>query len=144
MRPFLEPKIGGEEMKNNKILKLAGIVVLAVAMVFAFITFSEKPVEGSKAITIEVVDDKQKSTVYELKTDALYLKGAMDEAKGLTYDGADSTYGFSVHTINGVKADYNTDNAYWSFYVNDEYCNYGVDTQPVNDKDAFKIVYTGL
>ena len=53
-------------------------------------------------------------------------------------------YGYSIHTINGVKADYNTDNAYWSFYVNDEYCNYGVDTQPVNDKDAFKIVYTGL
>lgn len=131
-------------MKNNKFLKLVGIVILALAMVFAFITFGEKPQEGSKAITIEVVDDKQKSTVYELKTDALYLRGAMDEAKGLTYEGVDSTYGYTIHTINGVKADYNTDNSYWSFYVNDAYCNYGIDTQPVNDLDAFKIVYTGL
>ena len=129
-------------MKNNKILKLAGIVVLALAMVFAFITFSEKPVEGSKAITIEVVDDEKKSTVYELKTDALYLQGAMDEAKGLTYEGDESQYGLMVHTVNGVKADYNVDQSYWAFYVNGEYCNYGIAEQPVNDQDAFKIEYT--
>ena len=126
---------------KNKILKLAGIVVLALAMVFAFITFSEKPVEGSKAITIEVVDNEKKSTVYELKTDALYLQGAMDEAEGLTYEGDESEYGLMVHTVNGVKADYNVDQSYWAFYVNGEYCNYGISEQPVNDKDAFKIEY---
>ncbi len=129
-------------MKNNKILKLAGIVVLALAMVFAFITFSEKPVEGSKAITIEVVDNEKKSTVYELKTDAMYLQGAMDEAKGLTYEGDEGQFGLMVHTVNGVKADYNVDQSYWAFYVNGEYCNYGIAEQPVNDQDAFKIEYT--
>ena len=130
------------KIKNNKILKLAGIVVLALAMVFAFITFSEKPVEGSKAITIEVVDNEKKSTVYELKTDALYLQGAMDEAKGLTYEGDEGQFGLMVHTVNGVKADYNVDQSYWAFYVNGEYCNYGIAEQPVNDQDAFKIEYT--
>ena len=129
-------------MKNNKILKLAGIVVLALAMVFAFITFSEKTVEGSKSITIEVVDNEKKSTVYELKTDALYLQGAMDEAKGLTYEGDEGQFGLMVHTVNGVKADYNVDQSYWAFYVNGEYCNYGIAEQPVNDQDAFKIEYT--
>ncbi|MEE0967314.1 MAG: DUF4430 domain-containing protein, partial [Bacilli bacterium] len=44
--------------------------------------------------------------------------------------------------VNGVTADYNTDGAYWGFYVNEEYCNYGIDQQPVNDQDAFQIVYT--
>ena len=38
-------------MKNNKILKLVAVVALIAAMAFAFVTFSEKPVEGSKAIT---------------------------------------------------------------------------------------------
>ena len=31
---------------------------------------------------------------------------------------------------------------YWSFYVNDEYCNYGIDSQPVHDGDKFRIEYT--
>jgi hypothetical protein len=34
------------------------------------------------------------------------------------------------------------DGAYWSFNVNGEYCNYGVSEQPVEDGDAFEIVYT--
>ena len=27
------------------------------------------------------------------------------------------------------------------FYVNGEYCMYGIDSQPVNDEDMFEIVY---
>ncbi len=143
MRPFIVgPKIGGERMKNNKILKLVGIIALIATMAFAFMTFSEKPVEGSKAITIEVVDNNQQSKTYSLKTDAEYLRQAMDEAEGLTYDGSEGPYGFSVSTVNGVVADWNVDQSYWAFHVNEQYCNYGIDTQPVNDLDAFKIVYT--
>ncbi|MBR6381239.1 MAG: DUF4430 domain-containing protein, partial [Lachnospiraceae bacterium] len=41
----------------------------------------------------------------------------------------------------GEQAIYAVDNAYWAFYVNDEYCQYGIDSQPVADGDAFKIVY---
>ena len=44
-------------MKNNKTFKLVAIIALIAAMAFAFVTFREKPVEGSKAITIEVVDN---------------------------------------------------------------------------------------
>ena len=47
-----------------------------------------------------------------------------------------------VVEINGVTADYNVDQSYWAFYVNDEYCNYGVDSQPVADGDVFRIEYT--
>ena len=47
-----------------------------------------------------------------------------------------------VDTVNGVRADYEADGAYWSFCVNGEYCNYGIDTQPVEDGDVFSIVYT--
>ena len=129
-------------MKNNKILKLVAVIALIAAMAFAFVTFSEKPVEGSKAITIEVVDQNQQSKTYSVKTDAEYLRQAMDEAEGLTYDGSDGPYGFSVSTVNGVVADWNVDQSYWAFFVNDEYCDYGVDSQPINDLDAFKIVYT--
>ena len=43
--------------------------------------------------------------------------------------------------VNGLRADYDEDGAYWSFYVNDEYCNYSIDEQPVNDGDSFAIKY---
>lgn len=129
-------------MKSNKTLKLIAIIALIAAMAFAFVTFREKPVEGSKAITIEVVDNNQQSKTYSVKTDAEYLRQAMDEAEGLTYEGSEGPYGYSVSAVNGIVADWNVDQSYWAFYVNDEYCNYGVDSQPVNDLDAFKIIYT--
>ena len=47
-----------------------------------------------------------------------------------------------VDTVNGEKAVYEEDGAYWGFTVNGEYCNYGIAEQPVADGDEFEIVYT--
>lgn len=132
-------------MNKKKVILGSGIlVVLIVAMALIWTNFREKPVEGSKEITIEVVDSEGESKVYELKTDAKYLQQAMDEAKedGLTYEGEDGQYGLMVTTVNGEKAVYEENQAYWSFYVNEEYCNYGIAEQPVEDGDVFEIVYT--
>lgn len=132
-----------ETGKINKKLMI-GVAVLAVfAVLFAvvFFLFRPKTVEGGKSITIEVVDNNADSTVYDLHTDAEYLRQAMEETKGLEFSGTESEYGLMVETVNGVTADWNTDRSYWAFYVNGEYCNYGIDTQPVADGDAFQIVY---
>lgn len=131
-----------DKSKKTLIAGLAALVVLISVLAVIFIKFREKPVEGSKSITIEVVDKEGESKAYELKTDAEYLRQAMEEAEGLTFSGAESDYGMMVDTVNDLTADYPTDGAYWSFYVNGEYCNYGIDTQPVADGDAFSIVYT--
>lgn len=124
-----------------------GVLILAVIvalMALAYNAFREKPVQGNKEITIEVVSKAKESTVYELKTDAQFLRQAMEEAKeqGLTFEGEETQYGLTISTVNGEKADFNTSSSYWSFYVNNEYCNYGVDSQPVEDGDAFRIEYT--
>lgn len=97
--------------------------------------------EGSKHITIEVTGADGKTTAYELTTDAEYLRQAMDEADGLTYSGTESDFGMMVEVVNGEQAIYAEDNAYWAFYVNGEYGQYGIDSQPVNDGDKFGIVY---
>lgn len=128
--------------QKNKLLAVGAAVLLAVCMLFAYVTFSEKPVEGSKAVTIEVVNDTGASAVYELRTDAPYLQQAMEEAEGLTFEYTMGAYGASVHTVNGLRADYTLDGAYWAFYVNGEYCSYGISEQPVEDGDAFQIAYT--
>ncbi|MBP3657508.1 MAG: DUF4430 domain-containing protein [Clostridia bacterium] len=120
----------------------AVLVLLASGLALVYVNFREQPTAGSKNITIEVTDNNAKTVSYSLKTDAEFLLQAMEEAEGLTFEGEEGPYGMMISTVNGVTADYNVDASYWSFNVNGEYCNYGVSEQPVNDGDAFAIVYT--
>ena len=125
-------------MKNKKLLGVGALLLLAAAMLLAYTTFRETAQTGSKLVTVEVVDDRGASSSYEVTTDALYLQQVMEQAEGLTFEMADGM----VHTINGLRADYVLDGAYWGFFVNGDYCNYGIDQQPVEDADRFSIVYT--
>ena len=131
------------EKKFNKKALIGVVAMIAVIAVMAtvFVTFRAKPVAGSKEIVIEVVDNNQETTTYELKTDAEYLEQAMDEADGLTYFGTEGPYGLMIDTVNGLTADFNTDGAYWSFYINGEYCMYGISEQPVLHGDTVTIKY---
>ncbi|MCR4793357.1 MAG: DUF4430 domain-containing protein [Lachnospiraceae bacterium] len=97
--------------------------------------------EGSKHIIIEVTSADGTSVTYEVATDAEFLRQAMDEAEGLTYSGTESDFGMMVEVVNGEQAIYAVDNAYWAFYVNGEYGQYGIDSQPVEDGDTYSIVY---
>ena len=95
-----------------------------------------------KSIVVTVVDDKKNEKEYKHNTDAEFLRQALEEIDDLTIEGEDSDTGLYVKKVNGITADYNVDQSYWAFYINDEYCKAGVDTQTVTDGDSFKIVYT--
>ena len=130
--------------KNGKKIAIAAAVLAVIAVIFGVIywNFAPKTTVGAKKITIEVVDDAAASKSYTVQTDAEYLRQAMEEADGLTFSGTESDYGLMVETVNGVTADYNTNGAYWSFYLDGEYCNYGIDQQPVEDGQSYQIKYT--
>lgn len=120
-----------------------GVAVLAVLVILlgvAYAVFGPKAVKGAKTVTIEVIDNAQKSTVYTVNTDAEYLRQAMEEADGLEFSGTESEYGIMLDTVNGLRVD--NKGAYWSIIVNGEYGMYGVDSQPVADGDAYQLVYT--
>ena len=131
--------------KATKIIVGCAVLLVLIAA-FLLIWQKNKPAttQGSKGYTIAVVNDAGEEKLYTARTDAEYLRGAMDELAALgdfSYEGDESEYGLMITTINGVTADFNTDGAYWAIYVNDEYGNYGADQQPVSDGDAFKFVY---
>lgn len=128
-------------MKKTILIVVAALLVLAL-MLGAYFLFREQATQGEKAITITVINSKGEQTVYALQTDALYLEQAMQEAEGLTYEGSEGPYGLMISHINGERAVYEEDGAYWGFNVNGSYCNYGISEQPVNDGDDFEIVYT--
>lgn len=136
---------------KKKIIGVIAIIAVIGILLGVYHVFREKPQQpnfgpddnGSiemvaKSVSIEIVGADGESKFYELSTHADYLKAAMEEADGLTYEAENGM----VMVINGERADYNLDKAYWAFYVNGEYCNYGIADQPVNDGDQFKIEYT--
>ena len=109
-------------MKTNRktnlkrILAASVFALLIAALAVVYVTFGEKAVSGSKAITITVVNSAAEETAYALKTDALYLRQAMDECEGLTYTGSDGPYGIMIDSVNGERAVYSENGAYWVLY----------------------------
>ena len=154
---------GFKKMNEEKLKRSIGIISIAMVIVAIMVVavpmiaiFSpkgalsenniatEQATAVEKAITIEVIDSAKKSVTYNVTTDAEFLRGAMDDTEGLEYSGDESQYGIMVKTVNDELADYDKNGAYWSFTVNGEYSNHGIDTQPVNDGDEFVIAYTTL
>lgn len=133
-----------QKQKNTKKILIPALLLVVCLVIFGAAYALNKPATsaGEKAFEVTVIDDTGASTNYSGNTDEEYLHGALDELEGLTITGTEGEYGFVVETVNGVRAIYEKDGAYWSFNVNGTYCNYGVDGQPVNDGDKFEIIYT--
>ena len=139
-------------MSKNKKTLIAVIIllVLTAAVLVCAVLFTPKAEEGPKTLSLTVIDNAGKKTTYAVEADAAYLRQAMESAEGLEFSGQEGQYGMMVETVNGLRAVYGEDNAYWAFYQDkdgdlepdgDEYCMYGIDTQPVAAGDSFLIVY---
>ena len=135
-------------MKENKRKIIIGGIVLVVLMaLFGIVYLMNRtvPQSGSKNIVVEVMGSSGATEEYKLSTDAEYLRLAMDElvanGSGFSYDGTDGEYGIMIEYINGERASYTEDNAYWALYVNGEYGQNGCDTQPVSDGDVYAWKY---
>ena len=96
--------------------------------------------EGETSFKFTVTYDDGKSDVYTIKTDKKTVGDALLDA-GLI-SGSDSEYGLMVDTVNGVRADYNLDKAYWAFYINGEYANTGVSATNIEADAEYSFVYT--
>ena len=131
--------------KTTKIIiSVVAVVAVVCALLLVYKALAPKAQSGSKAITVEVTDKDGQVKSYDVRTDAEYLSQVMDElsaAGDFSYEGTNGDYGLYITAINGVTADYDTDGAYWSIMVNDEYGQYGADSQPVADGDKFGFVY---
>lgn len=129
---------------KKKIITIISVFLVIGALLGVYYIFREQPEEGLKTISIQVKDSGGELAIYKLETDAEFLIDAMNDASvyGLSFEGEEGPYGLMVHTVNGEYADYTETGSYWSFYVNGEYCNYGVSEQPVQDGDAFVIENT--
>lgn len=131
-----------ENMTKKKTVVLAVVAALVVVcMIVLAVLFAPKAQSGDKNITVTVTDNNGVDTVYEHSTDAEYLLEAVREMEGLELQGENGEYGFFITAVNGITADYNVDQSYWSIYVNGEYGNYGIESQPIEDGGSYALVY---
>ena len=92
--------------------------------------------EGSVKFTFIVVDADGNETNFVVNTDKETVGDALLEQNLI--EGEEGDYGLYVKTVNGITADYDTDQTYWAFYVNGEYATAGVDSTPVNEGDTYE------
>ncbi len=127
--------------KNTKlILAVVALVVVVAALIGVYMAARPQTSQGAKAFTVEVVHSDGSSKTFTYHTDEEYL-GAVLEAEGLI-KGEMGPYGLTIFEVDGERAVWEENGAYWAIFVNGEYGMTGVDSTPVNDGDAFKLEYT--
>ena len=140
-------------MKTNAKSLLS--VVLAVMMIFCVVSCGEKAPEGlwatatytedttlgegAKTITVEVTAE-EKTVVFTVKTDADTV-GAALLGVGLIA-GEEGPYGLYIKTVNGMLADYDVDQTYWSFNIGGETSMTGVDQTEITEGTVYQFVRT--
>lgn len=125
------------------IIALAAVCMVMAGLLLCYSKFRPKPEDGTKRITVEVVYGDESSDSYYIETDAQYLEQALEDAEGLSVEGSRTEqFGLMIETVNSVRADYSTDQAYWAVELEGEPCNYGVSQQPVRDGQHYGLVYT--
>ena len=128
-------------MKNKKLV-IAVIALVAVVGILLGVYFATRPAtsQGTKEITVTVVHKDGSEKVFTYRTDEEFL-GPVILSEGLV-EGEEGPYGLMISAVVGEAAVWETDGAYWSLYIGEEYAMSGADTTPIADGDTFKLVYT--
>ena len=102
---------------------------------------ADQTTAGLKKITVTVVHGDGSTKDFTYETDEEFL-GPVLMADGLI-EGNDGPYGLEITKVDGEKAVYAEDQAYWALYEGAEYALQGIDTTPVADGGTYKLEYTG-
>ena len=141
-------------MKNNSIKKLLALVLAFVLTAAAALSgcsttpaettappAETQPVtevgEGAANFELTIVDKDGVTHLYRVHTNVGMVGEALIEV-GLI-DGEQGPYGMYIKSVLGQVLDYETDGMYWSFYVNGEYAQTGVDQIPVEHEGKYML-----
>ena len=141
---------------KNRTFKLVA-VFMAIAMMLALVACNTNTVDaegvwenathlsdktfgdGAKTIEIEVKAGEQ-SVTFTVKTDAENLEDALVEHEIIA--GEQSEFGLMIDTVNGIRADYTLDGAWWQICKNGVGLNTGASSELIEDGSHYELVYT--
>ncbi len=102
-------------MKKAAVVLLALMMALTCAYGFAQANGEEEMTvlgQGEKSVMVLVVDDKGGENAFEVRTDEAFLMDALIGVELIEVE--EVSWGYNITMVNGVKADYEKDQAYWS------------------------------
>lgn len=126
-------------MSKKMWIALGAVLLVIAILVGVYFATSPKAQEGSKTITVEVVHADGSKKEFTYHTDELYLDKVL-VAEGLIAE--DNIVDGMFTTVDGETASWEQDQAYWAFYVGEEYASKGICETPVEDGNIYKLVYT--
>ena len=138
-------------MKKTLICSISIVMVLLLCLVscntvdkeglWEEATYRRDTTVGKGDTTVELkVTAGDDSIVITVKTDEKMLGDALLES-GIV-EGDKEIYGLYVKKVNGIRADYNLDKAYWQLIVNGKSSLVGVDFVEITEGDTYEFVYT--
>ena len=92
------------------------------------------------SFSVVVTDLDGTESTFEYTSEAETVGEAL-VAEGLIA-GDESEWGLMVTTVNGITADWATENAYWAFYIDGEYAQTGVDATELTDGATYSFLKT--
>lgn len=131
-----------EEAKTKKkkiTIIVTAVVAVIVVAVSAWLIFKPEGPGATKGITVSIISKNNTMWATTFPTTKDCLGDALVE-KGLLKpeDYVDGV----IHTIRGVKADYEADKAVWKLYVNAEEVTTDIYKTPLKDGCDYRLEYT--
>ena len=126
-------------MNKKTVISLIVLVVVVALIATAYFMFRPGGTLGPKAFTLEIVHKDGQTKTLELTASEEFL-GEYLEKEGII-EGAEGPYGMYIAKVEGEKAVYEEDNAYWAFYVDGAYAALGVDQTPIENGKVYKLQY---
>lgn len=93
---------------------------------------------GAASFTTSVTGKDGKAINFTVHTDKETVGEALLELGIIAGDTTE--YGLYVKSVNGETADYDTDGAYWAFYIGDQYAPVGVDMASIEEGTTYGFV----
>lgn len=95
--------------------------------------------EGDTVIAVEIATG-EKSVTLTVHTNEENLGAAL--TSNSLVEGDQSEYGLYIKTVNGIRADYDLDGAYWAISKDGELTPTGADTTAISDGEHYELTYT--
>ena len=125
--------------KKKLTVAIIAAAVLVVAAVALWLGTQPEVFSGWKSFTVTVVHADGSEKTFSYTTSATHV-GPFLQKKGLV-EGYMGPYGLYMEAVDGERAIYEENGAYWSFYIGEEYAQTGIDKTPIQDGVHYRLVY---
>ena len=126
-------------MRTANITRFSALLLVVLIAAMALFTGCKEAETqtGAKTITVEIIVEGAETVTKTIKTEAEFLRGALDEEEGLVI-GEEGPYGLFIKTVNGVTAD-DSKQQWWCITKSGEDVFTGAESTPIADGDKFEI-----